>query len=104
MPSYRVGNIKGPKGDTGAQGPQGPRGLQGEKGDQGIQGERGPQGPQGPQGPAGESPSASEMFLAAHPVGSYFETSSSANPSSSYGGTWQQVVCAGRGFIFRRTA
>lgn len=43
-----------------------------------------------------------QAFLAAHPVGSYMETSSGTSPSSS-GGTWEQVRSAGRGALWRRT-
>lgn len=61
--------------------------LKGEKGDTGAT------GPQGPQGPAGTM-STSQIFLAAHPVGSIYESTSSTSPAASYGGTWQE---AGRG-------
>lgn len=30
-----------------------------------------------------------EVFLSAHPVGSYFKTASKANPGEIYGGTWE---------------
>lgn len=31
-----------------------------------------------------------ELFLAAHPVGSVYETASRGNPASEYGGTWDE--------------
>lgn len=61
--------------------------LKGAKGDKGDKGDTGPQGPAGTM-------SASQIFLAAHPVGSIFEWNKNANPGSTYGGTWQE---AGRG-------
>ncbi len=54
---------------------------------------KGDKGDTGPQGPAG-SVSASQIFLAAHPVGSIFEWNKNSNPGTTYGGTWQE---AGRG-------
>ena len=35
-----------------------------------------------------QAPPQSVMFLAAHPVGSLFETTVSTNPGTLYGGTW----------------
>lgn len=61
--------------------------LKGAKGDKGDKGDTGPQGPAG-------SMSASQIFLAAHPVGSVFEWNKNSNPGATYGGTWQE---AGRG-------
>lgn len=61
--------------------------LKGAKGDKGDKGDTGPQGPAG-------SMSASQIFLAAHPVGSIFEWNKNSNPGTTYGGTWQE---AGRG-------
>ena len=61
--------------------------LKGAKGDKGDKGDTGPQGPAG-------SMSASQIFLAAHPVGSIFEWNRNSNPGGTYGGTWQE---AGRG-------
>ena len=42
-------------------------------------------------------------FLAAHPVGCYYYTSSTANPGQSYGGTWAQVTTSDP-IIWHRTA
>lgn len=61
--------------------------LKGAKGDKGDKGDIGPQGPAG-------SVSVSQIFLAAHPVGSIFEWNKISNPGTTYGGTWQE---AGRG-------
>lgn len=61
--------------------------LKGAKGDKGDKGDTGPQGPAGTM-------SASQIFLAAHPVGSVFEWNKNSNPGTTYGGTWQE---AGRG-------
>lgn len=61
--------------------------LKGAKGDKGDKGDTGPQGPAGTM-------SASQIFLAAHPVGSIFEWNKNSNPGNTYGGTWQE---AGRG-------
>ena len=61
--------------------------LKGAKGDKGDKGDTGPQGPAG-------SVSVSQIFLAAHPVGSIFEWNKNSNPGTTYGGTWQE---AGRG-------
>lgn len=61
--------------------------LKGAKGDKGDKGDTGPQGPAG-------SMSASQIFLAAHPVDSIFEWNKNQNPGTTYGGTWQE---AGRG-------
>ena len=68
------------------------------KGAKGDKGEKGEQGEQGPQGPAGTTPSTASMFLAAHPVGAIYESTSSTNPGTSWGGTW--VYCPG--FEFHR--
>lgn len=38
---------------------------------------------------------ASAGFLAAHPVGCYFETSDPADPGATYGGTWTRVPSTG---------
>lgn len=43
------------------------------------------------------------IFLAAHPVGSIFETTSSDNPGTIYGGTWQSVSSSDT-YKWRRTA
>ena len=58
--------------------------LKGAKGDKGDKGDTGPQGPAG-------SMSASQIFLAAHPVGSIFEWNRNSNPGGTYGGTWQEA-------------
>lgn len=68
------------------------------KGPQGNTGPKGDTGPQGPQGPAGTTPSNSQMFLAAHPVGSVYESTSSTSPATTYGGTWNYCP----GFEFHR--
>lgn len=65
------------------------------KGDPGPQGKEGPVGPQGPAGTPGESGgtdlSTADIFLAAHPVGSYFISSENTNPQTTYGGTWERI-------------
>ena len=48
----------------------------------------------GPKGDKGDQASTSQVFLAAHPVGSIFEWNKTQNPGTTYGGTWQE---AGRG-------
>lgn len=85
---------KGPQGNTGPKGDTGPQGPQGPKGDTGAQ---------GPQGPAGTTPSDSQMFLAAHPVGSIYATSDPTDPGVTYGGTWEPLQSADS-FKFMRTA
>lgn len=40
---------------------------------------------------SGGSVDEKTIFLAAHPVGSYWWTSSSTNPNTAYGGTWEQI-------------
>lgn len=62
--------------------------LKGAKGDKGDKGDTGPQGPAGTM-------SASQIFLAAHPVGSIFQTSKSGNPGDTYGGTWVECPSLG---------
>ncbi len=106
MAKVLIGNIKGPKGDKGATGPQGiqgPKGAtgatgatgpQGPQGIQGPKGDTGAQGPAGPQGPAGATPSASAMFLAAHPVGYYVECKTGTDPNG-IGGTWVRAPSMG---------
>lgn len=49
----------------------------------------------------GDSEAAS--FLAAHPVGCIYESSSSDNPNTVYGGTWKALPSVA-GFIWERTA
>ena len=49
----------------------------------------------------GDSEAAS--FLAAHPVGCIYESSSSDNPGTLYGGTWKALPSVA-GFIWERTA
>lgn len=72
------------------------------KGAKGDKGDKGDTGTQGPQGPAGTTPSTAQMFLAAHPVGSVFESTSATSPGTTYGGTW--VYCPGFEFYrWRRT-
>ena len=78
---------QGPKGATGAAGPtgpQGPEGLKGDKGDNGM--------------------SVSQAFIAAHPVGSLYWTTSTANPGTTYGGTWKECGTTLPGHIYQRTA
>ena len=65
------------------------------KGDPGPQGKEGPVGPQGPAGTPGESGgsdlSTADIFLAAHPVGSYFISSTNTDPGTTYGGSWTRI-------------
>ena len=42
-----------------------------------------------------EGDSAAAGFLAAHPVGCYFETSDPSDPGATYGGTWTRVPSTG---------
>lgn len=37
-------------------------------------------------------PTDKEMFLAAHPVGSYYWSSTATSPASLFGGTWTQIT------------
>lgn len=88
MATWRLrGNFKGPKGDAGPAGPQGPKGDKGEA---------------GPQGPAG-TPDYSEVFLAAHPVGSLYRTTSDKDPAERWGGTWRMADSVD-GFTWERLA
>lgn len=73
------------------------------KGAKGDKGDKGDTGAQGPQGPAGTTPSDSQMFLAAHPVGSIYATSDPTDPGVTYGGTWEPLQSADS-FKFMRTA
>ncbi|KFI92424.1 collagen alpha-1(XVI) chain [Bifidobacterium saguini DSM 23967] len=57
----------------------------------------------GPQGPAGPTPSLKDVFLQAHPVGSIYLTTESANPGTIYGGTWQTMPSLGP-YTWLRTA
>lgn len=41
-------------------------------------------------------------FLAAHPAGSYWETSSDENPADAYGGTWERIESPGRARLWHR--
>lgn len=65
------------------------------KGDPGPQGKEGPVGPQGPAGTPGESGgsdlSTADIFLAAHPIGSYFISSTNTDPGKTYGGSWTRI-------------
>lgn len=50
-----------------------------------------------------EGQGAAAGFLAAHPVGSVFESTSAVSPAGSYGGTWRRVPSLGP-FRWERTA
>lgn len=98
---------QGPKGDTGPQGPQGPkgedgtmtfedltdeqreslRGPQGAPGPQGVAGIPGPQGPKGDKGDKGDGASLLDVY----PVGAIYMSVNSTNPSTLFGGTWEQI-------------
>lgn len=78
----KKGNIRGPVGDTG------PRGATGAT------------GPTGPRGSTGPAASTSQVFSAAHPVGSYIETEGTA---PTQGGAWQSVARPGVN-VFKRTS
>lgn len=59
----------------------------------------------GPKGDKGETGmSASQAFIAAHPVGSLYWTTSAANPGTTYGGTWKECNTILPGHIYQRTA
>lgn len=75
----KKGNIRGPVGDTG------PRGATGAT---------------GPRGATGPAASTSQVFSAAHPVGSYIETEGTA---PTQGGAWQSVARPGVN-VFKRTS
>lgn len=47
-------------------------------------------------------PTEAAMFLAAHPVGCYYEASDGANPMARYGGTWEAAPSLGP-FRWHRT-
>lgn len=61
-----------------------------------------PQGPKGDKGDNGMS--VSQTFIAAHPVGSLYWTTSTANPGTTYGGTWKECGTTLPGHIYQRTA
>lgn len=61
-----------------------------------------PQGPKGDKGDNGMS--VSQAFIAAHPVGSLYWTTSTANPGTTYGGTWKECGTTLPGHIYQRTA
>lgn len=59
----------------------------------------------GPKGDKGETGmSASQAFIAAHPVGSIYWTTSTTNPGTTYGGTWKECNTILPGHIYQRTA
>lgn len=58
----------------------------------------------GPKGDKGETGmSASQAFIAAHPVGSLYWTTATANPGTTYGGTWKECNTILPGHIYQRT-
>lgn len=59
-------------------------------------------GPKGDKGDNGMS--VSQAFIAAHPVGSLYWTTSTANPGTTYGGTWKECGTTLPGHIYQRTA
>lgn len=59
-------------------------------------------GPKGDKGDNGMS--VSQAFIAAHPVGSLYWTTSTANPGITYGGTWKECGTTLPGHIYQRTA
>lgn len=59
-------------------------------------------GPKGDKGDNGMS--VSQVFLAAHPVGSLYWTTSAANPGATYWGTWKECGTTLPGHIYLRTA
>lgn len=61
-----------------------------------------PKGPKGDKGDNGMS--VSQAFIAAHPVGSLYWTTSTANPGTTYGGTWKECGTTLPGHIYQRTA
>lgn len=61
--------------------------------------------PKGPKGDKGETGmSASQAFIAAHPVGSLYWTTATTNPRTTYGGTWKECNTILPGHIYQRTA
>lgn len=87
MARILIGNVKGPKGEQGEPGKQGIQGIQG------IPGEK---------GDPGTSMTASQAFIAAHPVGSLFAWTKNTNPGTVYGGTWEQRPSLGA-YVWERT-
>lgn len=59
-------------------------------------------GPKGDKGDNGMS--ASQAFIAAHPVGSLYWTTATTNPGTTYGGTWKECNTILPGHIYQRTA
>lgn len=66
-------------------------GLMGPTGPAGPAGPTGQPGPEGPAGKDGATPDVKAMFLAAHPVGDYWWTSTTTDPNTEYGGEWERV-------------
>ena len=99
MAKVLIGNIKGPKGTRARRGRRASRGRRAlralrarpgrrvRRASRGLKGDTGRKAPLAPQGPAGATPSASAMFLAAHPVGYYVECKTGTDPNG-IGGTW----------------
>ena len=88
MARILIGNVKGPKGDKGDPGEQGVQGDPGKKGD---------------KGDPGTAMTASQAFIAAHPVGSLFAWTKNTHPGTIYGGTWVQRPSLGA-YTWERTA
>ena len=59
-------------------------------------------GPNGDKGDNGMS--ATQAFIAAHPIGSIHWTTSATNPGTTYGGTWKECDTTLPGHIYQRTA
>lgn len=90
--SYNIFRITGVNGNTMLYDPAALANIKGAKGDKGDT---------GAQGPAG-TVSTNQIFLAAHPVGSIWQTTKPGNPGSTYGGTWVERPSLGS-YTWERT-
>lgn len=54
------------------------------------------------KGPKGDAATTEQAFLAAHPVGCVYESTSAASPATTYGGTWTALPSLD-GYKWKRT-